>query len=131
MFKLLNQKRGQGSAVEYATTFFLVAAFVATMTVFVQRAIQGRIKDGRRYMVWHVFNAFDSDNDGQFDLTGNIWWEYEPYYADSNIEKFHTLGHTKRHLGGGSGTSGIVETATDDYVESYSDKFDRHGGHSD
>lgn len=130
MFRLLRQKKGQGSMVEHTTTFFIVAVFAATMTIFVKRAIQGRIVSARNYLVGYVFNSFDADNDRQFDLIGNLYWEYEPYYADSEEMKRRSAFEIKSHLGGGPGTSGIFEKGTGSTTDMQTNKTDFPGSYS-
>ena len=84
MFKLLRNHKGQGITVQYTLTFFLVIAVIGAMTVYVRRAIQGRVRDARTYMVMTVNSVF---HDPSVNALGNLYWEYEPYYANADVTR--------------------------------------------
>ena len=77
MFKKLKNNQGMGSIVEYALMFFLIVAVVTAMSVYFRRAIQGRIRDSVIYMANSVANEF----------AGNVWYQYEPYYLNSDSRR--------------------------------------------
>jgi hypothetical protein len=80
--------------VEYLVIFFLVIGAIVAMTTFIQRTLQGRIRDGRNYMIREAAKAH-----------GNaIHYEYEPYYGytGSNVIR-KTDDSTRLFEGGGTG----------------------------
>jgi hypothetical protein len=79
MFKVLSDNKGQGAAVQYSLTFFFILAVVAAMTVYFKRAIQGRIRDATVYMAQTATNEYIG--------CGEVTSQYEPYYADTVIDK--------------------------------------------
>jgi hypothetical protein len=85
MFRMLRDNKGQGTAVQYALTFFLVVAVVSAMTVYVKRAIQGRLRDARWYMARTVDQVY---SDPSFNIAGDLWLGYEPYYVNTNTHRF-------------------------------------------
>lgn len=72
--KKITGKSGQGIAVEYVITFFLVAAVLSGMSLYFRRVIQGRIRDATRYAVHTVRQVYP----------GELYYQYEPYYAYTN-----------------------------------------------
>lgn len=73
----LRKNKGQGIAVEYVLTFFVVAAVVSGMSIYFRRTVQGRIRDAREYMVRTV----------QGEYSGTLYSQYEPYYSESTAQK--------------------------------------------
>lgn len=57
--------------------FFLAVAMITGMTVYFKRALQARIRDARFYMLNEI-NA----RAGTY-YTGDLYYEYEPYYANT------------------------------------------------
>jgi hypothetical protein len=96
MLKGLKNSRGQSVSGEYVMVFFLALGAIAAMSVFFQRTLQGRIRDARNSMVGIV---------RAYNYQGNIGYEYEPYYTDtdSNIQRRSSVD--SRLLSGG--VSGI------------------------
>lgn len=77
--------KGQTTLPEYVVTFFLVIAVIVAMSVYVQRALQGRIYDARNYAVNMGNAACDADCRAAAGVTNrNLPYEYEPYYAQVN-----------------------------------------------
>jgi len=98
MFKTLRRKRGQSYIVEYALTFFVVIAVILSITLFVRRAVQARIRDARNFMVLSANGAY----------VGNVAFEYEPYYLDTSSNRFATTDDERLlEPSGPSLTSGI------------------------
>lgn len=59
---------------QYVIIFFLAIGALVAMTTFVQRALQARIRDTRKYMM---------DNIKTYgNVQTNMHYEYEPYYAN-------------------------------------------------
>ncbi len=79
MLKQIRTNRGQATIAEYVVIFFLVIGAIVAMSTYVQRTLQGRIHDGRNYMIREAAKAHQ----------GNIHYEYEPYYGyvGSNIAR--------------------------------------------
>ena len=77
MLRKIRSRMGQLSAAEYAILFSIVAATYMTMTVFVKRALQGRVLAGRNGMV----GLAEHFSNGYYE--GPFIYEYEPYYKES------------------------------------------------
>jgi hypothetical protein len=104
MFKELQKNGGQVTMTEYLVIFFLVIGAIVSMSVYVQRALQGRMRDARQYMITEAAKAHQ----------GPIHYEYEPYYGyvASNVQR---AGRDVANLAGGSGTS-IFRKSTEQSV---------------
>jgi len=76
---------------EYAITFFLIVAVISAMSVYVKRALQGRIYEARNTMIRTV-NA----------VSGNVAvpLEYEPYYVQTQSEVKRDSTENAMLLGG-------------------------------
>jgi hypothetical protein len=59
---------------EYVVLIFLVVAAITGMTIFLQRALQGTIRDANYTMIRTAINAQTAD-----DYSGQ---HYEPYYVN-------------------------------------------------
>ncbi|MCK5580876.1 MAG: hypothetical protein KAJ18_06345 [Candidatus Omnitrophica bacterium] len=114
MFKLLRNNKGQGVAVQYVLTFFLVTATVASMSVYIRRLVQGRIRDARRYMALTV-NATLSN--ASLNILGRdaARYSYEPYYMNVENRRFVDNIKTDEHFGG---LSDVVFQSDLDYTTS-------------
>jgi len=100
----LCNRKGQGIAVEYALTFFLVVTFIVAMTAYVRRAIQARVRDSRYFMIGMVRDS---------GYTGNLYYEYEPYYGNSEATRVLDSRETRRGFGSRPQPSGIFELEHD------------------
>lgn len=108
---MLNNDRGQSSLGEYILIITIVLAFAVAITVYVQRALQARMFDGRNYA---VTQAREACNANCLAATGGgIAREYEPYYG-------HIVSHTDRNMvdsssieGGVNEREGIFRKSTD------------------
>ncbi|MFP4473619.1 MAG: hypothetical protein ACLFPX_07150 [Candidatus Omnitrophota bacterium] len=91
MFRTLRQQKGQGVVSQYATIFALVVAALTAMTVYVKRAVQGRIYATHKYMIEGI-QSETLDNPG-LNLVGNLSYEYEPYYVEREtiLERRETI----------------------------------------
>ena len=94
MFKLLRNHRGQTTAMEYVMMFFLVSAMMAAMSLYVKRAVQGRMRDARRYMILQVNEVYT----GNIALS-NLTLGYEPYYLNSVTYRGQDTDDTLRLIG--------------------------------
>jgi hypothetical protein len=103
--------KGQGLGVQYTTTFFLVTAFVVAMTVYVQRTVQGRIRDAREYMVRTVNGVY---TDPSLNVRGKPYKEYEPYYVDTTVLRDSQRKETERLLQTYPAPAGIFRLDVDD-----------------
>ena len=73
MVKISRTVKAQGISAEYVLMIFVVIAAIITMTTYVRRTIQGRIRDADMLMVMRAAGA-----------SGNaVQIEYEPYYVNS------------------------------------------------
>jgi len=79
--------KGQSILAEYIMIFFLVIGAATAITTFVQRGLQGRIHDAGHLMMDTANNAL-SQCDGCQSATGNVMYEYEPYYAQTNSYQY-------------------------------------------
>ncbi len=85
MFKNLRDNKGQGIAVQYVLVFFIVIAFVSSMSVYVRRVLQSRIQGAGDFLVKQVY-AIHSN--AEMNFLGNLVREYEPYYVQSDSRRF-------------------------------------------
>ena len=106
MLKYLKNKKAQVVAGEYVVTFFLGVAILTAMTVYFQRALQGRMYDARESM----FNVVEQRTEGYFD--GNMQKEYEPYYTETD-SRIESNTYSKVNLLPG-GETGIFRKEVDD-----------------
>ncbi len=114
MFRLLKNNKGQNIAVQYVLTFFLVVGVVVSMTVYVRRVIQGRIRDARSFMVRTVNDMVRNDPRFVYDtdsFVGKLYWEYEPYYLNSEADRFYDSQETRQNYPGSAG--GVFQRDTD------------------
>jgi hypothetical protein len=82
MLKVLKNQRAQIIAGEYVVIIFIVVAMMTAMGTYVKRALQGRIRDARKYMVQTVWDRTVTDEGRLYN--GPLWRGYEPYYVDTN-----------------------------------------------
>ena len=101
-----NCSHGQMIA-EYVVTVAIVIAVFTTMTIFVRRALQGRIRDARNYMVKTASDAYVATQNGE--TTDTVPYEYEPYYLKQESDVSRQGEDTTRLLPGG--TTGIFRKA--------------------
>jgi len=81
-FLNLKNRRGQGVTVEYAVLFFIVIAAITAMSTYSKRAIQGRVRDARNYVVRQVEPAYANGR-----TNSQFYFEYEPYYTQTTTDK--------------------------------------------
>ena len=77
MIQKLSNKRAQAVMGEYVLTFFIIITVMTTMTIFLKRTLQGRIRDARSEMG----NIVATRAGGLY--TGLITTHYEPYYVNT------------------------------------------------
>jgi hypothetical protein len=113
MLRLLKNKKGQGVAVEYAITFFLVIAFMASMTVYFKRLLNARLRDSRNYMAQTVYQTVTTHPTYSANAyVGGLWVEYEPYYVDQSSVRGYQTSHI--HTDSNPGSTGISQDYYDD-----------------
>ena len=80
MWKRLYDRKGQSTG-EYALVFAIVLGAIVAMQTYVKRELQGRVRDGARYMA-----------EGTAEL--GTTHQYEPYYysSDYTTARESTLG---------------------------------------
>ena len=96
MFKIFKTCKAQVIFAEYVITFVLVVVTVMAMTFYVRRVAQARIRDTSRHMVTQIRATAPV-------YTGNIWYQYEPYYANSAATRDQqgwSQGQLLPHFGG-------------------------------
>ncbi|VAX37511.1 hypothetical protein MNBD_UNCLBAC01-566 [hydrothermal vent metagenome] len=107
----LKNNKGQAAVGEYVLVLLLVFGMIMAMTVYFKRAIQARMRDARIYVVDEVKDRIR----GNYSSPFNLYYGYEPYYAqtESNIDR--ESNPVIRLLGGGS--SGVFEKTLDDTIK--------------
>jgi len=120
MFK---KKKVQGQiTAEYAFLLVLIVAVVGSMTVYVKRSLQGRLRDAR----WAMLNTVRKYEylppevalgniviiPVPIKYQGTLWLEYEPYYANRISEMTVIEDNQKTLLQGGS--TGIYRETLDE-----------------
>ena len=80
----LYDRRGAVSIAEYILLFALVLAVLGTMTLFMQRAFQARMRDARYY----AMNNFRNECNAFTNCVGRgaLPEQYEPYYTQINAQ---------------------------------------------
>jgi uncharacterized protein (UPF0333 family) len=73
--------KGQTILAEYVMIFFVVIAAATAMTTFVQRGFEARVHDTRDFAINSVLSNSVCDANCVRAAGGNIFYEYEPYYA--------------------------------------------------
>ena len=103
-------KKGQSIMSEYVMIFFMVIAAVAAMTVYVQRGFEARIHDARNYMIDSVINSSACDANCMQAAGGNIFYEYEPYYALTLASTQHNDKDSSTSTNGAAISIGAIYT---------------------
>lgn len=85
-------------------TFLLVVAATSAMSVYFRRVIQARIRDARQASL-SLARA-----EG---FTGNLYLEYEPYYAVSEAQRVFEGTETRQEFGTQPLGTGIFQMTTD------------------
>lgn len=80
--KLIKNRKGQQTA-EYALLISLVVAAVIAMTTYVQRAMQGRMRDASLYMSANTNTIGDTN-------------QYEPYYLSTDFTSNRNMTDVER-----------------------------------
>lgn len=108
MINILSNKKAQAVMGEYVMTFFLIIAVMTTMTVFLKRTLQGRIREAKGEMR----NIVATRSGGIF--TGEIHTQYEPYYVNTvaTVDRFSASVQRLRESPGF--TSGIFSQEFDE-----------------
>ncbi|MBF0533101.1 MAG: hypothetical protein HQL23_08425 [Candidatus Omnitrophica bacterium] len=104
-------KQGQIISSEFAMSLILVVATLTCMSLYFRRAVQGRIRDARNYMVAEV----RSRAAGQY--TGNLWGEYEPYTLDEQSKVIHVSDYNAYDYGNGMYHSQKTFVTSEDYAQ--------------
>lgn len=111
MFKLIRNNKAQATVGEYVLVFFVVVGVITGMSIFVRRAIQGRIRDAQdtmyRTIEGEVTNTFGLGNGLRFRR------EYEPYYALRWAQTQHTQNERRQLYGSFNQSSGIYRLDID------------------
>ncbi len=119
-----HNQRGLASLGEYAVTFFLVTTAVVTMAVYIQRTLQGRLRDARLHMIEVASSQCDANcmkATGLPTASRTIGMQYEPYYAQVNalVNRASTVNHELgRGVGVEKGGTGIFTQQTNEQNQS-------------
>ena len=79
---------------QYVLVFFMAIGAIVAMTTFVQRTLQARIRDSKIYMMRNIKTYGN--------VSANMAWEYEPYYANVSTVTSRNRSEETRLLGGGA-----------------------------
>lgn len=79
---------------QYVVVFFLAIGSIVTMSTFVQRGIQARIRDTKIYMLDNVKTYGN--------VEGPMYYEYEPYYMNVATTVSRERNEQVNLLGGGA-----------------------------
>jgi hypothetical protein len=106
MLKQLRNNKAQAITSEYVLVLFLVVGMMTAMTIYFKRAIQARIRDARTTMINTVLVRAANHYNGM------LFYEYEPYYANTTSAIFRDTVSETRVLQGKS--SGIFNKIIDE-----------------
>lgn len=115
MFKNLKNNKAQAIAGEYIVVFFLVVAMITGMSIYVRRALQGRIRDAHNYAMNVALTEslpYTSNSLG-LNMMGRLHRRYEPYYSNV-VSDIARSQNTVRTLGVGGGSSGVFRIDYDE-----------------
>ncbi|MFA5089043.1 MAG: hypothetical protein WC552_08455 [Candidatus Omnitrophota bacterium] len=101
----LRSEKAQALIGEYALALFIVVAAITAMSLFFQRALQGRIHDARSAMQAPIKNYLTyTILNGEYKGETIYQREYEPYYSNS-VAEVERRSMDRSHLlpGGSSG----------------------------
>lgn len=98
---------------QYVVVFFLAIGSIVTMTTFVQRAIQARIRDTKKYMLDNVKTYGN--------VQGPMYYEYEPYYINVSTVVSRERNEQVNLLGGGA--TGIFRKQTNAFSASITNSY--------
>ena len=82
MLRLRKNKNNGQTTGEYAIMIFVIIIAISSMTIFIKRALLGRIRDARNYMISTVNATYTATRSGSTPEV--VSFEYEPYYAQTN-----------------------------------------------
>ena len=119
----LRQKKGQAVFGEYVLLAVIVVAVVTAMTVYVRRALQGRVRDSIMSSAATARTPFSKNGGVTFEsYTGVVHLQYEPYYAN-RASFIDQQSDSVRTLTAG-GSSGIYHEDINDkmYIQTYSNQ---------
>ena len=108
MLKKLRNNTAQVIIGEYLIVFFLIVAVMSAMTIYFKRSIQARIRDSRLSM----YNTIFTRTTGYYN--GNLYSEYEPYYAETEASVDRNEDDSINILPGAS--SGIFQKTINDFT---------------
>ena len=100
--------KGQAVLSEYVMIFFVVIAAAVAMTVFVQRSFEARLHDERNFMINSVINSGACDANCLQATGGNIYYEYEPYYAQMLSDVQHNEQDNTGATTGNAQVMGVI-----------------------
>ncbi len=107
MLRNLKNRQAQIVGAEYVLTFFLVVGMMVSMTIYVRRALQARVRDVRIYAV----NRVETEVGERYN--GHVYLGYDPYYQRTDANTI-TRSETVKQLSGG-GVTGIFTKRHDSY----------------
>lgn len=119
----LRQKKGQAVFGEYVLLAVIAVAVVAAMTVYIRRALQGRVRDAVMGSAATIRTPFSADGGMTFSqYDGIVHIQYEPYYAN-RVSVIDQQSDGVRSLRAG-GSTGIFREDINDrtYIQTYSNQ---------
>ncbi len=127
MFRLLHQKKSGFKKIytraqilsTYAATIFIIVSVFVAMTIFLRRALQGRIEDARRYAMTQVRNFYETSYyAGENTIPGPIRGSYEPYYIERGADVAQDVNQTEDYRSWNRRAATFVHTYEDTTVVS-------------
>ena len=123
MFRLLKKKQTRNKAQvisEYAGIVVLVIIVLSTMTMYIKRALQARIRDTFEVAMTDIKDAYEDSYTGEALIPSTVNLFYEPYYTNVTSDVTRDLSETRfLRLGGdfvgagGVGFDSKTESETD------------------
>ena len=122
MFKNLKKQTAQAIG-EHVVTYLIVVLVITGMTIYIKRALQGRMYDAKNYMMKTAAKAFYNTYNNSLNFTMNSG--YEPYYLYTDATTTRTSDETQQLLGSGTLSSGIFRKTVnqDTSVQSFSNQL--------
>ena len=122
MMRLLKTRQAQANIGEYVLLIFIATAAVTAMSIYVKRALQGRVRDATVVMAKTPLKYLTSDGN-VFQYNGIMYLAYEPYY-ENRLAVIEQQTNDTSTLSQGM-SSGVFKKNIDQrtYVETYSEQL--------
>ena len=122
MLKNLQKNNAQIVIGEYVLLFFVVTAVIGAMTIYVRRALQGRLRDAQLAM-YETATPEIWVGTGVPLVAGQTFFflDYEPYYVNRTAMISRTQNETRRLSGSFNAASGIFRYEVDNRTQAQMD----------